>query len=59
MLLLISGVWVLIHGGQGSGFVAFYLRFGGGVALVVAVVSVPFAAAVGGITAATRGVLGG
>lgn len=59
VLLLISGLWALFSGDRGSGFVVFYLLVGGGVAFVVAVVSVPLAAAVGGVTAAARSTLRG
>lgn len=56
-LLLVSGSWVLLFGTQGSGFVVFYLLVGGGVALVVALVSVPLAAIVGGLTVTARATL--
>jgi hypothetical protein len=53
-LLVISGLWVLFYGGQGSGFVVFYLLVGGGIALGVAIISVPLAAIVGGLTVTAR-----
>ncbi|MFC7137635.1 hypothetical protein ACFQRB_16620 [Halobaculum litoreum] len=58
-LLVVSGLWVLLFGGQGTGFVVFYLLVGGGIALVVALLTVPLAAAIGGLTVTVTDTLRG
>ena len=58
VLFVASGIWILVYGGQGPGFFLFYLLFGGGVALVVAVLSVAVAGLVGGGIAVGRRAVG-
>lgn len=54
VVFLVLGVLFTVYSGEGPGFFAFFLLFGGGMAIVLGLVSVPVAAVVGAAASTAR-----